>query len=483
MLTIKKEKKKTLNLWFVFYIVLSMTAFFIGHFYLFSKTVAPVFVSREASNENKNDYLSLAQEKIRIHGYLSSISAGAIEFYLTNIDSIDTFISAIQINDSLIKLDELTFLPKLEAGKVKTYSKYKISIDEKYLTSRIEKIILHHSAKKQGGRTFLAYISLYNMAIDSKSIPNLFSTKHVYYRKLPYIKVVSNNIYVQSGVWTVEQNLIIPPGYVVNIKPGTTLNLKRGASVVSLSPVHLEGKEESSIIINCGEGSSGFAVIKANEKSIIKHTTFNKCSSPEIGVWTLTGAVTFFESPVDIISSKFYDNNSEDSLNVVRSTFNLINSQIYGTTSDAFDGDFVEGNILNSQFSRCGNDCIDFSGSDLIVNNVDILSAGDKGISIGEKSKARITNSTISNSNIGIASKDSSVINADNLVLNKNNIALTAYQKKSEYTGGMITISKSVLEDNQTQYLIETGSSIISDNIKGVTRMRNVYKYLEGEEK
>ena len=51
------------------------------------------------------------------------------------------------------------------------------------------------------------------------------------------------------------------------------------------------------------------------------------------------------------------------------------------TQSDAFDGDFVEGVIRNSVFMDLGNDGIDISGSNIRVENVKIIRAGDKGLS------------------------------------------------------------------------------------------------------
>ena len=59
------------------------------------------------------------------------------------------------------------------------------------------------------------------------------------------------------------------------------------------------------------------------------------------------------------------------------------------TKSDAFDGDFVEGIVKDSNFINLGNDAIDVSGSDIKITNVTINKAGDKGLSAGDKVKFR----------------------------------------------------------------------------------------------
>ena len=42
------------------------------------------------------------------------------------------------------------------------------------------------------------------------------------------------------------------------------------------------------------------------------------------------------------------------------------------------------------------------------ISNVNIISVGDKGFSVGEKSSVNIINSTVNGANIGLASKDKS---------------------------------------------------------------------------
>ena len=79
-----------------------------------------------------------------------------------------------------------------------------------------------------------------------------------------------------------------------------------------------------------------------------------------------------------------------------------------GNTSDAFDGDWVEGKIENSIFRANKGDGIDFSGSTVISKNNVFEGIGDKAISVGEDSTFYAVNNYIYNSKIGVAGKDSS---------------------------------------------------------------------------
>ena len=74
--------------------------------------------------------------------------------------------------------------------------------------------------------------------------------------------------------------------------------------------------------------------------------------------------------------------------------------------SDAFDGDFSDGYISNTNFINCANDAIDISGSNVTIDSVFIQNSGDKGISVGEKSMVDVRDVVIRNVTNAIVAKD-----------------------------------------------------------------------------
>ncbi len=159
----------------------------------------------------------------------------------------------------------------------------------------------------------------------------------------------------------------------------------------------------------------------------------------------------------------------------------MTESQITGTQSDAFDGDFVKGSIVNCLFENLGNDAIDVSGSDLYISNVNISNAGDKGLSAGEDSKMTINNVIISNSEIAIAGKDLSIINAKNVKIKNTKLGITAFKKKPEFGSSNVTINGLVMENVETDYLIESSSNMFVDG-KKIETSQNVKDRMYGVE-
>ena len=286
----------------------------------------------------------------------------------------------------------------------------------------------------------------------------------------------------KSDSIVISQPLVIPSGFVFELKAGLTLNIIDGGKIISHSPLNFIGTKLKPIkIISSDKKGQGILVLSEDILSYLKHVEFNDLSNPKHGNWSVTGAVTFYESPVKLEYVTIKDNRCEDALNIVRTTFLMANCNIFNTQSDAFDGDFVTGIIKDSKFINLGNDAIDVSGSDLEIVNVQIIKAGDKGLSAGEDSKMTVNNVSISTSEIAVAGKDLSIINARNLKIENTKLAFTAFQKKPEFGPSNITIDGVIMTNVELNYLVESTSSLLIDG-KKVESSQNVKERMYGAE-
>ena len=149
----------------------------------------------------------------------------------------------------------------------------------------------------------------------------------------------------------------------------------------------------------------------------------------------LTGCVNFFDSQFDQVSIKSFNTICEDSINIKNSLGNLDNIQINNSSYDALDIDFSKIFIQSLNVDNAQNDCLDFSFGEYEIIQAKLNNCGDKGISIGENSKLRLNDGSISRSNIGVASKDDASTNINNVKIDNINICLAAYNKKKEFKG------------------------------------------------
>jgi len=281
---------------------------------------------------------------------------------------------------------------------------------------------------------------------------------------------------------TISSPLVIPNNYTFKLKPGTSIDIINGGKIISNAPLNFIGSDKNPIsIYSSDKKGEGVLILSEGKKSILKHVNFNQLKNPKHGNWSITGAVTFYESPVDLEYVTVKNNRCEDALNIVRTNFIMKHVTISNTQSDAFDGDFVTGTISNCLFDNLGNDAIDVSGSDLIIKNVIISNARDKGLSAGENSKMTIDKVEISNSEIAIAGKDLSIINAKNVKILNTKLGFTAFQKKPEFGPSKITVKGITMTDIETKYLIESSSSLFVDD-KKIKTTQNVKDRMYGVE-
>jgi len=274
-------------------------------------------------------------------------------------------------------------------------------------------------------------------------------------------QVQGKEVTINKGSHTIANTIVIPKGYTVVINEGTSLDFIKQAGFVSYSNVIVEGTEAEKVVIRSSDGTArGFTVLNPEKESKLSHVDFDGLNTFDFEGWTLTGAVTFFETKVTFDNCKFMNNHCEDGLNLIQTEFTINNSTVSGTFSDGFDGDFCTGTVSNSTFKNTGNDCLDFSGSTITIENCNIENSGDKGISCGEASTITINNVTIRGAVIGVASKDKSKAVINNIELSNCEKGFVAFRKKSEYGPATFEINKYKVENVQQLEDIEQGSKI-----------------------
>jgi hypothetical protein len=297
-----------------------------------------------------------------------------------------------------------------------------------------------------------------------------------------FVEEEAKLIKIKQGEWSIDQDIIIPPGYRVVAGEGTRLVLENGAKILSYSAFDFLGSEKNPIIISSkGQSGQGIVIMKAKDTSIIRHTIFDGLSSPRQGGWELTGAVTLYESAVVLSDSQFINNRSEDALNIVRSEFALENLVFRNILVDGFDSDFSNGTIKNISFLKCGNDGLDVSGSKVQVGRVLFDQIGDKALSVGEKSRVSINKLIARNSRIAVASKDHSEVVIEEAEVEDSQIGFAVFQKKPEFGPASIRVEKLKMSNLKTTFIVEEGSRLLIDGTLALPRSKNVQKSLYGK--
>ena len=287
--------------------------------------------------------------------------------------------------------------------------------------------------------------------------------------EISFLKRDGNNYFIPTGSYEVLKDIAIPTNCSLTIEKGTTLRFERNTVLYLEGALLVDGTKEKPVIFT--SNNTGWGGVIVNNSNIRSKVNFLICSNANgIGPliqekgfdregWMLTGSVTFNRSHVDIFNSSFHNIKSEDALNIVSSDFTLQGCSFYQLASDAFDGDFVEGSIINCSFSDISGDGVDFSGSNAVVRNGSFKNITDKAISVGEGSNVEVSGCKINDVSFGIVSKDLSVTKASNNTITiAKTAAFAAFQKKNSFGPASIIVSKTKILDCKQLFLIQDGS-------------------------
>ena len=98
-----------------------------------------------------------------------------------------------------------------------------------------------------------------------------------------------------------------------------------------------------------------------------------------------------------------------------------------------------------------------FSGN-YTVNILSLIGCSDKGISIGEKSKAAFNSVNVQKAHLAFVSKDSSELAVNNANVNDIEFCAAAYRKKQEFAGAKLVLPASICQ--QESIYIQKNSQI-----------------------
>ena len=386
--------------------------------------------------------------------------------------SLPVSLHSIQLGAHSVSLQETPLLPGRQPHQNIIFKQISFPLPDTLIFNDSTLATYHINYKIPGSDSLLSGPIMPTPHSDQKYITHAIPRDSSTVDAFPFLiqDEESKTISVMPGTWIVDQSIIIPETYSLNISEGTSFDLIKSAAILVHGPVQFHGSSNAPIEFTSSDTTGqGLTVLNAKESSHIKHTSFVNQQHLHHPGWTLTGSINFYESDVFLNNVRFADNLSEDALNIIRSSFQMDSVSFSNTFSDAFDGDFIDGEITNSTFAYAGNDAIDVSGSTLKFNNVRVYQAGDKALSAGEYSKVEGVHLEVIESNIGVASKDNSIVSLDTVLITGSQIGVALYQKKPEFGPGSLEINGLVLKDTQVPSLVEEGSLLLmnSERIRG----------------
>ncbi|MBT3538555.1 hypothetical protein HOF40_02650 [Candidatus Parcubacteria bacterium] len=434
-----------------------------------------IFRSKDTLYENKAFIKRVLEAEDRIYAYVDDIdTSGNISFKFGNVDYLPVELVEIKYFDKIIDLSQNPVVLQAHKDQELIYfTDLQTSLGVSKEEFDIKGLSITYSVFG-GNNTQVARFSYWEgvSGLDA-DIERLSQKGNIQSVNFFDVNEDVKEIHVHTGEWKLNHEVVIPAGYTLIVHEGAKIDLLNRAHIFSYSPIKFKGTQQVPIeIISSDSTGFGVSVIGAGATSTIEHTIFDGLSAPQKKGFSISGAITFYESPVSmkhvIASSNYY---GDDYINIIRSKFDIENLTIKNSLADAIDFDFSVGRLYNSHFISIGDedtngDALDFSGSNVWLENIYLESISDKAISIGERSEVNAQNIIIESSYVGVASKDKSHVSLQGVKLKDVRYGFAAYQKKSEFGGAEIVVYNVSLDNVDNRFIIEDGSTLFWDDEK-----------------
>ena len=251
--------------------------------------------------------------------------------------------------------------------------------------------------------------------------------------------------HLAKGTYSLDNDVIFPQNAAVIFDPGVTLNLSKKVSMLVRGDFYAEGTQDLPIVIkNSNDVTFGSVAVKGSKfkPSKVSITNFYLGGGSEAVIegTYYSSQLSIHMADVSLTKSTITNSASDDGLNIKLARVEIIGNIFKNNLADQVDLDFVTGKVSGNTFDFTEDntnkytDGLDISGSIIDIHNNFFINMTDKGLSIGEKSRANIFNNVIKGNNIGIAIKDgSSVCLRNNNYIQNIDDTLT-YIKKHMYS-------------------------------------------------
>ncbi len=294
----------------------------------------------------------------------------------------------------------------------------------------------------------------------------------------------NKKILIKNDKLILDRDLVIPKGYLFEIKSGTDIIFEKDSNLILKSNV-ISINENENLINFIGKGKNCIFFYKNNFINL-KNINFQNFSKCEFNGLFLTGGINFYETDLQI--KNFYaskNKSGDDLINIINSKFKISNLFLEDTLYDGIDIDYSDGIISNMKCVNCGiekgGDGLDLSHTNIFIDNLYISNSSDKGLSIGENSNVNIRNLEIKNSKVCIANKDGSMTTIVNGTLENCGIGLSAYNKKNYYDYSKIKIKNVNFINNQRDFVRDESNKIIHDGYELISKEtidQNILKFI-----
>jgi len=440
---------------------------------------------KEGYYRNQNMIKRVLNTPKAIHAYFNGVSKSTIHLQIGEIESLPVEIKSVIVGNNKAYPSATIILPAKQRNQYLDYKNVDFVLPPNFKWSDSLNSSLKVNYSILGSSKLMEAVVFRYPHTDNEFITDDLKNKKGNINEFSFLQIdeVSKSVFIKKGKQVITSDLIIPLGYKVFANSDVSLDFKNKAKIISYSSIVFLGSEESQIIVESSDSSSQGIEFIGAPKSKFNYVTFKNLPKVNDEQWARSGALTFYESPVEFNNCSFYNCKAEDAVNIIRSNFTFNSCLFHKMHDDALDADFSEGTVTNSVFEKCNENALDISMSKVKVKSVYIDGSNNKALNIKAGAQIIGEDVKIKNANIAISAEDASNIDLENVTITYSQYGVVAYKNKPGGGHPTIKIKKLALSDVKQKYLKEKKSTIIVEGKEIEDEVSDVENIIKGDKK
>ncbi len=415
--------------------------------------------------ENIKLIQTIIQPAQAIHAYVNAVEGDSIELSVAGIDALPCMLFSLSIDTSVVVPQyKYSLIASKQIRGVLNYQRIKLPLPKQLNINAKTKLKLtyntlgleHYKPKTIDVIPISTSDFVQNGDMNKPLVEKFTDLGELDCIEKNSIKQV---IEFKTGKITLSKSIVIPSGYSVFIKAGTTIDFTKSARIISRSQFIVNGTEENPVTLLSSDGTAGgIALLNTTKPSVFTYVVAHNIGQGQ-PLFENSAAICAYESTLKISNCSFYENNWND-VRMIRGILTISNTSFGKTKEDALVLYYSKAFLNDCSFSNIADDGIEATGSVVRASNINFNGIKSSAILAKCKSEFIVTNTTINGSAIGITSKDNSQVNASHISIIECKLALKANQSGDVFGPSQIAIKNLKESSNKILQEVEKGSSI-----------------------
>jgi hypothetical protein len=268
----------------------------------------------------------------------------------------------------------------------------------------------------------------------------------------------NQHLQVRRGSHVIDRDVVVPAGMKVVVGPGTVLDLRNGARIISRSPLEFSGREDAPVRITSSDGSGTVLVLDAQEESIWQHVEVEWTG----GGGTTEPVLTFQGTGLRMRQVKLGGIPTRDMIRLVRTTARF-GTVVLAGGRDQVNATYSHVTMENVDAHAAADDGVVLRGGQAMLNNVRMENSSGSAIKAVSGAVVEFTKGTLVNVSTGLEVAEGASFTMEDSKISARGNGVVVKERSMRHGSSHVILKNVTVEAGEERYKIGEGNEVSVD--------------------